>query len=195
MWILSSKRYKYIKIGELMDKNNKKILITGILFVVFSILSLPLFIESIIQYKESKTLSYSDLRYIEGTVETVRKSGNSEDGYTILISLKEDKKRIKINNLLTKHDVVIELMQLENGDRIYCYVKEKLNSYEIIEIKSEIMILSLEDYKQVMYKNGLLGLIIFPIVFSILVGIGLYSIVVSLKDKSKIDINKWVTIF
>ena len=83
-----------------MDKNNKKILITGILFVVFSILSLPLFIESIIQYKESKTLSYSDLRYIEGTVETVRKSGNSEDGYTILISLKEDKKRIKINNLL-----------------------------------------------------------------------------------------------
>ena len=58
------------------------------------------------------------------------------------------------------------------------------------------MILSLEDYKQVMYKNGLLGLIILPIVFSISVGIGLYSIVVSLKDKSKIDINnKWVTIF
>ena len=87
-----------------MDKNNKKILITGILFVAFSILFLPLFIESIIQYKESKTLSYSDLRYIVGTVETVRKSGNSEDGYTILISLEEDKKRIKINNLLTKHD-------------------------------------------------------------------------------------------
>ena len=61
---------------------------------------------------------------MECTVENVRESGNIEDGYQFYISIVEDEKVIRGNNLLTKNSVIEELRKLQNGDHIYCYVKE-----------------------------------------------------------------------
>ncbi len=99
-----------------MDKNSKIILFTGILFLFFSIVISSLFVSSIINYNESNNLTYNDLIYMECTVESVRESGNTEDGYQFYISVLEGKKDIRINNLLTENNVIEELRKLKNGD-------------------------------------------------------------------------------
>ena len=72
-----------------MGKDSKMILFTGILFLFFSIIVSSLFVGSIKQYNESNNLTYNDLLYIECTVESVRESGNQEDGYQVYISIKK----------------------------------------------------------------------------------------------------------
>ena len=168
-----------------MDKNSKIILFTGILFLFFSIIVSSLFVGSIKQYNESNNLTYNDLLYMECTVESVRESGNQEDGYQVYISIKEEKKNVRVNSLLTKHNVLEDLRELKNGDKIYCYVKEEKSFYEVVEIKEDNMILSLEQYKQIMKEQGITGLIIFPIVFCLSTGFGIYSIYRVYKENKK----------
>lgn len=168
-----------------MDKNRKIILCTGILFLIFSLMFLSLFIVSISIYNESNNLKYSDLIYMECTVDDFRESGNREDGYLFYIFVIEEKKDIRVNNLLTENNVIEELRTLKNGDIIYCYVKEGKSFYEAVEIKGNNMILSLEQYKQIMQEQGIAGLIIFPIVFCVTFGIGIYSIIVVSKNRRK----------
>ena len=168
-----------------MSRNTKIILFTGILFLFFSIIILGLFVGSIIRYNESNDLKYNDLVYMECTVENVRESGNIEDGYQFYISIVEDEKVIRVNNLLTKNSVIAELRKLQNGDHIYCYVKEGSSYYEVVEIKEDNMILSLEQYKQIMNKQGISGLIIFPIVLCLSTGIGVCSIIAAFKNRKQ----------
>ena len=169
-----------------MDKDSKMILFTGILFLFFSILVSSLFIGSIKRYNESNNLTYNDLLYMECTVESVRESGNQEDGYQVYISIKEEKKNVRVNSLLTKHNVIEGLRKLKDGDHIYCYVKESSSYYEVVEIKKDNMILSLDQYKQIMKEQGITGLIISPIVFCLSTGIGIYSIYRVYKENKKI---------
>ena len=122
---------------------------------------------------------------MECTVENVRESRNIEDGYQCYISIVEDEKVIRVNNLLTKNSVIAELRKLQNGDYIYCYVKEGSSYYEVVEIKEDNMILSLEQYKQIMNKQGICGLIIFPIVLCLSTGIGVCSIIAAFKNRKK----------
>ena len=122
---------------------------------------------------------------MECTVENVRESGNIEDGYQFYISIVEDEKVIRGNNLLTKNSVIAELRKLQNGDHIYCFVKEGSSYYEVVEIKEDNMILSLEQYKQIMNKQGISGLIIFPIVLCLSTGIGVCSIIAAFKNRKK----------
>ena len=56
---------------------------------------------------------------------------------------------------------------LKEGDKIYCYLIETQSRYECVELKSDIMILSLDQYNQIYSKQGILGLIIMPIGFLI----------------------------
>lgn len=171
-----------------MDKNSKIILFTGILFLFFSIIFSSLFVGSLVKYNESNNLTYNDLMYIECTVESVRESGNQEDGYQVYISIKEEKKYVRVNSLLTKHNVLEDLRELKNGDKIYCYVKEEKSYYEVVEIKEDNMILSLEQYKQIMHKQSISGFIIFPIVFCLSTGIGVCSIIAVFKNKKRIQL-------
>ena len=173
-----------------MSRNTKIILFTGILFLFFSIIFLGLFVGSIIRYNESNDLTYNDLVYMECTVENVRESGNIEDGYQFYISIVEDEKVIRVNNLLTENSVIAELRKLQNGDHIYCYVKESSSYYDVVEIKEDDMILSLEQYKQIMNKQAISELfIIFPIVLWLSTGIGVFSIIAAFKNRKK-DISK-----
>ena len=48
--------------------------------------------------------------------------------------------------MLTENNVIEDLRKLKNGDHIYCYVKESLSYYEVVQIKGDSMILSLEQY-------------------------------------------------
>ena len=48
------------------------------------------------------------------------------------------------------------------------------------------MILSLEQYKQIMKEQGITGLIIFPIVFCVSIGFGIYSIYRVYKENKKV---------
>ena len=171
-----------------MDKDSKIILFTGILFIFFSIIISSLFVGSIKQYNESNNLTYNDLLYMECTVESVRESGNQEDGYQVYISIKEEKKDVRVNSLLTKHNVLEDLRELKNGDKIYCYVKEEKSYYEVVEIKEDNMILSLEQYKQIMHKQSISGFIIFPIVFCLSTGIGVCSIIAVFKNKKQVQL-------
>ena len=171
-----------------MDKNSKIILFTGILFLFFSIIFSSLFVGSLVKYNESNNLTYNDLLYMECTVESVRESGNQEDGYQVYISIKEEKKDVRVNSLLTKHNVLEDLRELKNGDHIYCYVKESSSYYEVVQIKGDSMILSLEQYKQIMHKQSISGFIIFPIVFCLSTGIGVCSIIAVFKNKKRIQL-------
>lgn len=168
-----------------MNKNSKIIFFTGILFLFFSIIFFSLFIGNIIKYNESKNLTYNDLMYMECTVESVKESGNTEDVYQFYISVLESKKDIRINNLLTENNVIEELRKLKKGEHIYCYVREEASFYEVVEIKGNKMILSIEQYKQIMHKQGISGFIIFPIVFFLSTGIGVCSVISVIKEKKK----------
>ena len=98
------------------------------------------------------------------------------------------KKRMLENSLLTKHNVLEDLRELKNGDHIYCYVKESSSYYEVVQIKGDSMILSLEQYKQIMHKQSISGFIIFPIVFCFSTGIGVCSIIAVFKNKKRIQL-------
>ena len=166
----------------LMNKSNKIILLTGILFLLFSVAVLPLCVGSIIRFSDTSKTTYDELLYKEFTVEEVRKTGNAEDGYVFNILVVEEQKLLKINNLLTERNVIAGLSDLRKGDVISCYLIEDSSHYEVVEIKSDVMILSLEQYKQIYYNQGLLGIIMFPILFFVFAGIGTYSIVAYCKN-------------
>ena len=88
-------------------------------------------------------------------------------GDTYTITILEDDKKIFVNNLLTERDIRIGLDSLKEGDKIYCYLIETTSRYECVELKSNIMILSLDQYNQIYSKQGIHGLVIMPIVFLI----------------------------
>ena len=98
------------------------------------------------------------------------------------------KKVVRINNLLTENNVIEDLRKLKNGDHIYCYVKESSSYYEVVQIKGDSMILSLEQYKQIMHKQSISGFIIFPIVFCLSTGIGVCSIIAVFKNKKQVQL-------
>ena len=79
-----------------MGKDSKMILFTGILFLFFLIIVSSLFVGSIKQYNESNNLTYNDLLYMECTVESVRESGNQEDGYKYIFQLKKKKRMLEL---------------------------------------------------------------------------------------------------
>ena len=84
--------------------------------------------------------------------------------------------------MLTENNVIEGLRKLKDGDHIYCYVKESSSYYEAVQIKGDSMILSIEQYKQIMHKQGISGFIIFPIVFLLSTGIGVCSVISVIKE-------------
>ena len=147
-------------------KQSKAMLGSCILFLLFAIMFICIFFVSL-QYLNNSKTKYEDLIYKEFTIEHISKQDDPEMGNTYTITVLEDDKKIFVNNLLTERDVRVGLDSLKEGDKIYCYFIETTSSYECVELKSDIMILSLDQYNQTYSKQGILGLIIMPIGFLI----------------------------
>ncbi|MBQ7914789.1 MAG: hypothetical protein IJ322_04665 [Clostridia bacterium] len=147
-------------------KQSNAMLGSCILFLLFAIMLIYIFFIALQDLNNSKT-KYEDLIYKEFTIEHISKQYDPEMGYKYTITILEDDKNIFVNNLLTKRDIRVGLDSLKEGDKIYCYLIETTSRYECVELKSDIMILSLDQYNQIYYKEGILGLIITPIAFLI----------------------------
>ena len=78
---------------------------------------------------------------------------------------------LKKFNITLKYDVDrIGMLTVKEDKKdlvYYCYLIETTSRYECVELKSDIMILSLDQYNQIYSKQGILGLIIMPIGFLI----------------------------
>ena len=170
-----------------MEKNLKHYLLTSAVFFAFSLMSIAMFIVSIIYNNNSKT-SYDDLIYKELTVESIRKI-IVPDGYDMYyIDVVEEEKNIEVNNLLTNGNVRDGIQSLNKGDTIYCHLKKDSSCYELVELKTEnSTILSLDDYNEIYNRESILGLIISPVLFAIMLGIAIKAFVAYMKEKKKTD--------
>ncbi len=168
-----------------MKKNLKYPLLMSVLF--FGLMFIYLFISSVNYYNTSKT-TYDDLIYKEFTVKSIRGIKDPEMDNMYYIDVVEERS-IKVNNLLTNKNVRNGLLALKNGDIIYCYLKNGSSYYEIVELKTENnTILSLNDYNEIYYRQSMIGFMISPIMFTIMLGITTKAFVVYTKEpKNTID--------
>ena len=142
-------------------------LLLSLLFAIFAIMPIYGFYGSMQDINKVKA-TYEDYLYKEFTVDHIDVDYDSETGYTYTITVCEDDKKIIVNDLLTKVDVRNGLDSLEEGDIIYCYLTETPSRYEVAEIKSdEMVILSLARYEEIYSRNGLIGIVVMPVVFLI----------------------------
>ena len=78
---------------------------------------------------------------------------------------------LKKFNITPKYDVDrIGMLTVKEDKKdlvYYCYLIETTSRYECVELKSDIMILSLDQYNQIYSEQGILGLINTPICFLI----------------------------
>ncbi len=169
-------------------KDNKKVaLLISIIYFVSALMPIFIFGTSIRDYNYSKT-EYKDLIYKEFTVKDIEEDRDGEMGNTYYISIYEEEKRIKINNLLTTSDVNRGLKTLYKGTKIQCYLIDDSTIYNVVEIKKgQNYILSLERYNEIYKKNGIMGMISMPILFIVCVVFGSKSLVMYFKEKKLIN--------
>ena len=159
-----------------MKNDIKYSLLISALFFAFSLMLVFLFIISINDYNASKT-TYNDLTYGEFTVESIREIADPDMGNMYYIDVAEEEKNIKVNNLLTNKKVRDGILSLKSGDMIRCYFISNSSYYEIVELKAENRtILSLDDYNKIYNSQGIIGIIISPILFVIMFGIAVKAL-------------------
>ncbi len=172
-----------------MKDNTKVALLRSIFMFAFALLPIFGFCMSVRDYNYSK-IEYNDLLFKEFTVKEIYIDVDGEIGNTYYISVYEEDNRIKINNLLTKTDVNKELNLLQKGDKISCYLIKESSIYNAVEIKNgQNYILSLERYKEIYRDNGIGGMIIMPIVFTVSIVFGTQSLIIYLNKKRLINNN------
>ena len=158
-------------------------LIISIFAFVFSLMFLFILIVSIVYYNSSKT-QYDDLIYKEFTVEKINEDKDPEMGSTWYIEVLEESKILKINNLFDKANVRNGLNSLSKGEKIYCYLIEDTTIYNVVEIRTDnTTILSLKQYNNIYYYNGLIGIVVMPIMFTICFICGVKYLIVYFKNK------------
>ena len=169
-----------------MKENIKQPLLLSVLFFAFSLMFIFMFVTSINDYNASKT-TYDDLMYGEFTVESIREITDPEASSMFYIDVVEEEKNIKINNLLTKKKVSDGILSLKRGDKIYCYFTSSSSYYEIVELKTDSStILSLDDYTEIYNRQGTLGIVTAPIMFVIMLGLAVKSLLYMRKEKTTI---------
>lgn len=144
-------------------------------FLAFAVIFISI-LAVMLNYHKMTLISYDDLSYKEFTVEEI----NREDSlfgasYNIVVS--ETDKTIRIDNLFSMPYLGERYLSLEKGDVIHCYLIEKESYYDIVEIKSDEIILSLEEYKEIYENNSRLGLIISPIAIVVCIAFSINSLV------------------
>ena len=134
------------------------------------------FLSVMLNYNKMTKISYDDLSYYEFTVEEINREDTFfGDSYNIVVS--ETDKTIRISNLFAKPKLEERYLSLEKGDIIYCYLIENESYYDIVEIKSDEIILSLEEYKEIYESNSTFGLIFCPIVIVACITFSIKSLV------------------
>ena len=105
-------------------------------------------------------------------------------GSTWYIEVLEESKILKINNLFDKANVRNGLNSLSKGEKIYCYLLEDSTIYNVVEIRTDVtMILSLKEYNKIYYSNGLIGIIVMPIMFVLCSFCGVKYLIAYFKNK------------
>ncbi|MBE6531209.1 MAG: hypothetical protein E7679_03845 [Ruminococcaceae bacterium] len=170
-----------------MKEDLKHPLLISVMFFVFSIMFVAMFISSI-NYKHNSKTTYNELIYKEFTIESIREM-QDPDGNIYYIDVVEEERNIKVNNLLTSKNVRDGISSLKKGDILYCYLKDASSHYEVVELKTENnTILSLDDYNEIYNREGIIGIIIAPIMFAIMLGIAIKAFVIYKKEnKNTID--------
>jgi hypothetical protein len=153
------------------------------IFLAFALVFIG-FLAVMINYHQMSKISYDDLSYEEFTVEEVnRKDTFFGDSYNIVVS--ETDKTIRIDNLFSMPYLEERYLSLEKGDVIHCYLIEKESYYDIVEIKSDEIILSLEEYKEIYANNSTFGLVFCPIVIIACIAFSIKSLVEYLRKQKQ----------
>ena len=158
-------------------------IVFSFMFLVFSIIFIG-FLSVMINYHQMTKISYDDLSYEEFTVEEVNREDTFfGDSYNIVVS--ETDKRIRIKNLFAEPYLEGRYLSLEKGDVIYCYLIENESYYDIVEIRSDEVILSLEEYREIYENNSTLGLVFCPIVIVVCIFFSIKSLVEYLRKQKQ----------
>ena len=153
------------------------------MFLAFALVFIG-FLTVMINYHQMSKISYDDLSYEEFTVEEVNhKDAFFGDSYNIVVS--ETDKRIRIKNLFAKPYLEERYLSLEKGDVIYCYLIENESYYDIVEIRSDEVILSLEEYREIYENNSTFGLVFCPIVIVVCISFSIKSLVEYLRKRKQ----------
>ena len=153
------------------------------MFLAFALVFIG-FLIVMINYHQMTKISYDDLSYEEFTVEEVnRKDAFFGDSYNIVVS--ETDKTIRIDNLFSMPYLGERYLSLKKGDVIHCYLIEKESYYDIVEIKSDEIILSLEEYKEIYENNSTFGLVFCPIVIVACIAFSIKSLVEYLRKQKQ----------
>ena len=135
-----------------MKKTIESNKIIAIFLIFCSVACMFGIINGIADFNKSKT-TYDDLEYKEFVFVSYEIDRNSEVGDTFYISVEEQDKTLYVSNALTsqKRD---DFDALKPGDKLFCYVDPDGAKNRIVEIKSEKMIISLQEYQDIHRKNG-----------------------------------------
>ena len=147
-----------------MKKTIESNKIIAIFLIFCSVACIFGIINGIADFNKSKT-TYDDLEYKEFVFVSYEIDRDSEVGDAFYISVEEQDKTLYVSNALTsqKRD---DFDALKPGDKLFCYVDPDGAKNRIVEIKSEEMIISLQEYQDIHRKNGV-GLTVIMSVLSV----------------------------
>lgn len=147
-----------------MKKANETNKIIAIFLILCSIACVFGIINGIADFNKSKT-TYDDLEYREYVFVSYEIDRDSEVGDTIYIKVEEQDTELYVSNALTDHKYN-DFDALEAGDKLFCYVEPDGAKNRVVEIKSDNMIISLEEYQNIHKRNGI-GFIVIMSVLSV----------------------------
>lgn len=156
----------------------KKIISFGLIFSCIAFLFIG--ITGIADLNKSK-ITYGDLDYKEFTFVSYEIERDSKSGDTFYIRVKEQDTTLYVSNALTDHKYD-DFDALEAGDKLFCYLDPDGAKNRVVEIKSDEMIISLEEY-QIIYRKSGIGLIVIMSVLSISAVVGAILVWKSYKVK------------
>ena len=147
-----------------MKKTIESNKIIAIFLMLCSIACMFGIINGIADFNKSKT-TYDDLEYKEFVFVSYETDRDSEVGDTFYIIVEEQEKTLYVSNALTsqKRD---DFDALKPGDKLFCYVDPNGAKNRVVEIKSDKMIISLQEYQDIHRRNGV-GLTVIMSVLSV----------------------------
>lgn len=130
-------------------------IVSGVIAVFLLIAS----IGSLIIYNSNK-LTENDIEYKEYTINEIETYRGRSFSFDVYVEERDTS--------LIVHSVVADIFEVRNkiddlkqGDKIFCYVTKEGN--EIVEMKTNEMIFSFDEYKEQSKRVGLTGLFIMPV--------------------------------
>ena len=130
--------------------------------IVSSVIAVFLLIASIgsVIICNSNKLTENDIEYKEYTINKIEGYGGRSFSFDVYVEEKDTS--------LIIHSVVADVLEVRNkisdlkqGDKIFCYITKETD--EIVEMKTNEIIFTFDEYKEQSKRVGLLGLFIMPV--------------------------------